>query len=782
MSTPAPETELPPWEQGPYSIKRHGLSIANCDVEPVQTPGCIQSHGAMLVARCSDLVIVQVSENSSTLLGASPEQLLGVPISDVIGAAGATRLRELMARDAAAANPLYAFTMDARADVPALDVTMHTIDGVAIIEFEPIALSGTVAKDGYELVEKSVGRLRNATNLQHFCTIVAEEFRELTSLDRVLVYKFHEDGHGEVFAESRRDDLTSWLGLHYPAADIPTPAREIFRQLWIRPVPDVDGGLAELVPLVNPATGRALTMTYCALRGPSIMYTEYLRNMGVTAGVTMSLRHGDVLWGLIAGHHYSGPAHLSLPVRAACEFLAQIVSLQHQAVEAQEHLAYRLRLEETHQQLIAHAAQDGGLSAMTDRALTLLDAIDATGAALYTEGRWLRVGVTPEDDDLDRLAHWLTTRVEFQSQTRPVYATDRLAEVYPGAASLTSVASGMLALPLSRSRRSLMLWFRTETSQSIRWAGNPEDKPAVPGPHGTRLTPRRSFELFLESVSGRSLPWKQVEIEMALRFRTLVMELVLSRAELVADLNTELVRSNEELDAFAYVASHDLKEPLRGIYKYAHQLLDDAALQGPAHQHKLDRLMRLTLRMDSLLDSLLHFSRVGRMALHMERVDLNGVLAEAIEIVDARRSERQNAIDVPRRLPTAICDRIRVREIVINLLSNALKYNDNPVCLIEVGFVDAHEHNPSTHRPASASGLVAYYVRDNGIGIEPHHIDQVFNMFRRLHARDDYGGGTGAGLTIVKRLVQRHGGEIWIDSSPSGGTTFWFTLEPATGE
>lgn len=782
MRTARPETESTPWEHGAYSIKRHGISITNCDAEPVQTPGCIQSPGVMLVARCDDLVIVQVSENSAALLGQSPEQLQGAAISAVIGAAGERQLRELMKRNGTEANPLYAFTMDARGEVPPLDVVVHTIDGVAIIEFEPVRQTSGPPRDGYELVKRSVGRLRGATKLQEFCTIVSEEFRELTGFDRVLVYKFHEDGHGEVFAESRRDGLTSWLGLHYPAGDIPKPARDVFRQLWIRPVPDVNGGLAELVPLVNPETGRPLTMTYSALRGASIMYTEYLRNMGVTAAVTMSLRHGDRLWGLIAAHHYSGTAHLSLPVRAACEFLAQIVSMQHQAVEAQELLGYRLKLEVTHQQLIAQAATDGGLSAMTESVPTLLDALDATGAALYTNGRWMRVGATPEDDELDAMAQWLSTREEFESPTRPVYATDKLVEDYPAGASLTAVASGVLAIPLSRSRRSLVLWFREETSQSIRWAGNPEDKPMVPGPNGTRLTPRRSFELFLESVTGRVLPWRAVEIDMALRFRTLVMELVLSRAERVADLNTELVRSNEELDAFAYVASHDLKEPLRGMYKYAHQLLEDAALQGADQQQKLERLMRLTLRMDALLDSLLHFSRVGRMALHMEIVDLNSVLAEAIEIVDARRSERPNEIVVPRLLPSATCDRIRVREIMTNLLSNALKYNDKPVCRIEVGFVDGHDDDHSAHRPANASGLTAYYMRDNGIGIEPRHADQVFNMFKRLHGRDEYGGGTGAGLTIVKRLVQRHGGEIWIDSIPGDGTTFWFTLEQATGQ
>jgi light-regulated signal transduction histidine kinase (bacteriophytochrome) len=109
------------------------------------------------------------------------------------------------------------------------------------------------------------------------------EIRTLTGLDRVMVHRFHDDGHGEVVSERRREDLAPWLGQHYPAQDIPEPAREIFRQTWIRPLRDVDGGLAELLPLTHPDSGRPLTMTHCALRGPSVMYTEYLRNMGVAA-------------------------------------------------------------------------------------------------------------------------------------------------------------------------------------------------------------------------------------------------------------------------------------------------------------------------------------------------------------------------------------------------------------------------------------------------------------------------------------------------------------------
>ena len=273
----------------------------------------------------------------------------------------------------------------------------------------------------------------------------------------------------------------------------------------------------------------------------------------------------------------------------------------------------------------------------------------------------------------------------------------------------------------------------------------------------------------------QALPWLQVEIDAAARLRALIMELVIVRAERLAGLNADLARSNEELDAFAYVASHDLKEPLRGIHKYAHQLME-AAPSNDEERRKLDGLMRLTLRMDSLLDSLLHFSRVGREELTLEKVDLNEVLADAIEMVGSRTGDGRTQIVAPRALPQIMCDRVRVREVLVNLLSNALKYNDKAAKRVEVGFIDAHESALRQGFPDTTNGQTVYYVRDNGIGIAPRHFDQVFKMFKRLHGREEYGGGTGAGLTIVRKLVERHRGQVWPQSVAGEGSTFFFTL------
>jgi len=237
--------------------------------------------------------------------------------------------------------------------------------------------------------------------------------------------------------------------------------------------------------------------------------------------------------------------------------------------------------------------------------------------------------------------------------------------------------------------------------------------------------------------------------------------------------NAELVSTNRELDDFAYIASHDLKEPLRGIHNYARFLVEDyGPLFNEDGRSKLDTLIRLSRRMEVLIDSLLHYSRLGRTDLTLERVSVQEVVEDVLDRLAITLAEQQVDVRVAGPLPTIHADRVHLAEAFANLVTNSVKYNDKPRRWIEIGTREVSRADGDGSRPG-----LAFYVRDNGIGIQPRHLDSVFRIFKRLHARDEFGGGTGAGLTIVRKIVERHHGRVWIESTPGEGTTVYFTLQ-----
>lgn len=230
-----------------------------------------------------------------------------------------------------------------------------------------------------------------------------------------------------------------------------------------------------------------------------------------------------------------------------------------------------------------------------------------------------------------------------------------------------------------------------------------------------------------------------------------------------------LKQSNAELDDFVYIVSHDLKEPIRGLYSYAQFLQEDYGdALGEDGNQKLDTLKKLATRMEELIDTLLYYSRLGRTELAYKPTDLNITVNKVLDLVETFAKEQNATIVVQEKLPTILCDRARVGEVFRNLIVNAIKYNDSDDKYVEVGCTTDHK---------DYMGLNVFYVSDNGIGIPEKHQDVVFKMFKRLHSRDRYGGGTGSGLALVKKMVDRHGGKIWIESGKGQGTTFYFTLE-----
>ena len=740
-------------------ITAKNVDLSNCDREQIQYPGSVQPHGVMITLAEPGLLILQASENAAELLGIPAEDLLGSDVGRLFSKAEFEILRARLGDETFEGAPVHLVRRQFAGRE--FDVLAHRFDGVLILEFEARPQGAvTPVLDLYSELQVSIAKLGATQGLQAFLDLAVLHVRRFTGFDRVLAYKFMEDGSGWVRAEALKTGLESFLDLHYPASDIPAPARRLFSLTWLRHQPDLSYRPARMIPENNPATGKPLDMSYAFLRSVSVMYVDYLKNMGTQSSMVMTLMKDGKLWGLIACHHCSGPKHVPYEVRVATEFLANMVSLLMSAKENAEQYEYRMKLQSTRDMLVANVARHGDFTAgFVGGSPDLLDFIHSSGAAVVVNGIPTRIGMTPTENQIASIIRWLSREME-----QEVFATDCLSACVPEAAGFAGVCAGLLALRFSRASGDYLLWFRPETVYTVSWAGDPS-KPVDLSDDGQRLLPRTSFALWKESVRLKSRPWEEFEIAAAKTLRAPLLELALRGAEKLGRLYEELELSHTELDSFAHVAAHDLKEPLRGIHTYAQILhLEYAGKLEPDAVSKLETMIRLSKRMDGLLTSLLDYSRLGRPITQVS-CDLNATVKTALDTLDLRIQQDGVTVRIPRPLPVILGDSERLREVFENLVANAIKYNDKPHKEVEIGF-----------RESASDGPVIFFVKDNGIGIEERFHDKIFQIFQRLHDREAFGGGSGAGLTIIRKIIERHGGRIWVESIPGEGTTFCFTL------
>lgn len=396
--------------------------------------------------------------------------------------------------------------------------------------------------------------------------------------------------------------------------------------------------------------------------------------------------------------------------------------------------------------------------------------VDAEGFGVRTPAgdRWL--GTCPDPAQRLRLVDWLDQRAFAE-----VWQTDSLVEAgFPEAEAVAAQVSGVLAVRLVAGQ--MLLWMRPEVPQTVVWAGDP-NKPVESSADGTgTLTPRSSFAAWIEDVRRRATSWKPVEVDAARAVRGILVDAIFHRAEELRELNAlneRLRRENEELNAFARVASHDLREPLRTMRNYVDVLRED--YQDVLREDDrliLDRLASVGDRMRKRLESLIDFARSGHREMHLERLSLGDVVAEALGDLALHVSETQADIVVGDRLPDVFADRVMLGGILVNLIDNALKYSGGQDPRVEIGV----EQPRPEWREMVQSAPFCVFVRDHGIGIAPADLEAIFQIFKRLHDDVAYGGGSGVGLSIVKNLVLRHGGRIWVESEPGKGATFYFTL------
>ena len=739
------------------AIEETHVDLSVCEKEPIRIPGSIQPHGFYVGMLRGDFRVVQVSDNIAVHIGKSVDEALESDLAGLIGAEPAQQLAQKIAAHELEERPRFLTSLPLRQGIY-FDVLGYACGDMAVLEFERAARQETADFwHLYPLIGNFLGKLHDADSVDELSRIAAAEIKNVTGFGRVLVYRFDDDGHGHVLAEARDPAYHSYLHQRFPASDVPRQARELYVANRLRLICDANYVPSLLVPSHNPLTGQPSDLTFSGLRSVSPVHLRYMKNMGTMASMSVSIVIKGQLWGLISCHN-AEPRYLPFEVRTACEQIGEILALRIESKEDRDEYNYRLELRRTLVVMLAALSQsDDFIGNMSSVEHELLRFASASGAALVFEGKIARYGDAPDESSIGELVSWISANV-----TDDVFHTHVLSEHFPPAASFKNIASGILALSISRLHRHYLIWFRPEVVQEIDWAGNPHLKPGD-GAVSQQLTPRASFDTWHETVIGTSLPWRSSEIEIAAEFRTALLGIVLERAEQMAELAEELGRANKELEAFSYSVSHDLRAPMRHIVGFSDLLLEfDGKNLSDRGKRFVSNISEAARFAGKLVDDLLSFSQMGRAALRVAPVDMNDLVETTISRVFSDIGERKLTWDL-QRLPTIEGDPAFLQLAIYNLLSNAVKYTRTR----EEAIVTISMQETATER--------IFHVADNGVGFNMEYVHKLFGVFQRLHRMEEF-EGTGIGLANVRRIIERHGGRIWATGVPDEGATFSFAL------
>lgn len=738
------------------------IDLTNCDREPIHIPGFIQPHGFLVAFNPETLKIERASENTGAFIGKKTAVLLDQSI-EVLDSlikplrAGST-FHDLIKLGQFTGNFEELNPQKVKVAGKEMFVIVHQHKGQLICEFEPLQ-SNESSITLQKIMTTALAVIQSSSSFERLLNHVAELVKEITGYNRVMIYKFHKDQHGEVVAESKDKHLESWLHLHYPASDIPVQARELYKLNLVRLIADVNSSISGIVS--SREKPEPLDLTHSSLRSVSPIHIEYLRNMCVGASFSISLMSKNELWGLIACHNTT-PRFIDYNSRIACKFIGQLFSA---ALEFKHNEGVEERINQyaQHQQVLFEQLMKlmDPVEALTKGELTLVDANSAEGAVFFFEGKMHTLGKVPEEKDINKIVNWLRNHEDssfFQTSSLPLQ--------YPEAKRFAATASGIMVIEIAHDMQEYIMWFKPEIIRAIDWAGEQQKNNTVQEDGSIRISPRKSFAKWREEVKYTSDEWTDHEISAAMKLREDVIQVINKKAGEIRKLNDLLKFAYDELDTFSFTISHDLRSPLSSIKNYAEIILED-------HGHELSedaqalfqKVIRGTDKMSGLIKDVLQYSRVGRTELQHTPIDMKKLLEEIRDELLAPLNGQKVRFLI-RETPPISGDKTMLMQLFTNLAGNAVKYST-----VENRPDPAHiEVNGEVK-----DGFVVYTVADNGIGIDMKYANRIFELFQRLDNAKNI-QGTGVGLAIAKRIIEKHKGKIWLESRLNHGTKFYIGL------
>ncbi|WP_448652117.1 ATP-binding protein [Pseudomonas fluorescens] len=721
----------------------------DCASEPIHIPGTIQPHGLLLTLSEPTLVVLQASSNLNVALGLGPEALSGQALGSLIGADALAQIRLALVDLDTDEDELHQVTLNGGL----FDALLHRHHGLLFLELErSVAPRHAAALP----VARTLRRLQAAKTLDGLYQTCVTEIRALTGYDRVTLYRFEQEGHGKVIGESLSDGMQPYLGLCFPASDIPPQARELYRLNWIRVIPDAAYVPVPILPVLRPDTGQALDLSFAVLRSVSPVHCHYLKNMGVRSSMSISLLKDDQLWGLITCGHRE-PLRVPHELRTACISIGQLLSMQITLLQNKEAHLQQLEKNSMIHALVSAMAADAGdvVESLLPSAQTLVNLTAADGLAILVEERLHRFGVCPTEDEIRALYPWI------EQQGKGVVATHQLSADFAPAAAYQTVASGLLAFRLPKPVDNAVMWFRPEVKTTVQWSGEPiKNREAG----ATALSPRLSFELWKQQVDGKALQWSDSELQAVESLRRNALEHDLARQ---VQREHAAVRARDEMVA---VVSHDLRSPLTILLMQCGMMRKMVPADDTKTAHRLNTAIQTmqtaTSRMNTLLEDLIDISRIeaGRYHVSLQPLEVTATLEQLGVMWHPLAAAK--GVNLTWRSEPGLriqADPERLLQVFSNLLGNALKFTNEGGAIEVIAQAVGEE--------------VLFRVCDNGAGIGVAQLPFIFERY--WTSREGNPTGSGLGLYISHGIIEAHGGKIWAESVEGQGSVFSFRVRAA---
>lgn len=750
------------------------IDLTSCDTEPIHRIGAIQPVGVLVAVDEATMTIEFASANTDAMFGRPCSDILGKKLAWLLGQQSCDDLeaRELQPTMPDLLRPWFLQAPHPAGTVVHLECYPHRHDGRIILEFVDPQDGPAVMWEEDLVRQRIISELIQPNSLTELAQAGARVIRDATGFDRVMIYRFAEDKHGEVIAESTvRDD--SFLGLHYPASDIPDPARRHFALNIIRIIPDIN---AAPVPILTRSGAVAdirspnpLDLTFSKLRAVAPVHIEYLNNMGVGASTSISLTSNNELWGLVACHHY-GPLHLTWSKLRFCELVGATISALLQSLENTIKLQHSIRAEKTAFDIERDARMGRPLAdAIRSRAAVLMEQCSAQGIALMLNDHLFQTGATPASPESylalkERLVDGIAT-------------SDQLAPSNDTGSTDDNAIAGAAMMELSGDGRDWLVLFREAYAQTIRWAGRPDKTGQTLEDGSVRLSPRGSFALWSEERRGRSRPFTDTDLEVLRITRRALFAmngLDRERGAVAAQMEAEAEKArlrlalldaarNRSLGELAAALAHELNQPLSAVTNYVNacrQELRNYSLDIPEQVYGLmDNAVSESVRAADLVRRLRDFIGQGEIA--PERMDLHAVIRQSLELALMASSEDRCDVvfEFERDLPAVLADPVQIGQVILNLVRNSLTA------------MHGLEKRILTIATRSVGPMVEVSIKDTGVGIAS---DMAATLFEPFH--NSTTSGMGIGLSLCRSIVEAHGGRIGTKPALPE-TEFIFTLK-----